>query len=221
MEKKRGWGLAAIAVYILGFGCVALAHAWPFMRDGNYFIFGADCFTQHYPAFLYILNYFRETAAGWLQGQWLPKLFDFSLGLGGDVLSTLNYYGLGNPFYLLGLLSPENKLPLAFSLILVFQYFLAGLAFWGFCRKNGLRGAGPVVSAWLYVFTGFYLMTVEHPIMAHAVLALPLMLWGAEKILRHESPLLLALAVFGTALCGFYFLFTCSVALAFYILIRV
>ncbi|MBQ5754338.1 MAG: YfhO family protein, partial [Oscillospiraceae bacterium] len=42
----------------------------------------------------------------------------------------------------------------------------------------------------------------------------------AEKILRRESPFLLIFGVFGMALSGFYFLFICSVTLAFYILIR-
>ena len=112
MRTKRRWRpAAAIAVYILGFVCVALAHAWPFVRDGRYFIFGADCFTQHYPAFLYIQNYCRDTLAGWAQGRWMPQLFSFSLGLGGDVLSTLNYYGLGNPFYLPRLFPSSPCLP--------------------------------------------------------------------------------------------------------------
>lgn len=148
-------------------------------------------------------------------------LYNFSLGLGGDIISTLNWHGFGNVFYLLALPVDQAKLPLAYSLILVLQYFLAGLAFWGFAWKMGYRDWGGVLGAWVYVFTGFYLMTVEHPLMAHAVFYLPLVLWGAEKILRGENPLLLALSIFFLALSGFYFLFITSVILAFYILIRV
>ena len=214
--RKRWW-----MVYSLGFAALALAHAWPFLKSGTYFIWGADGYSQMYPVFCYFVSYARQMLAGLAHGRLSLPLYDFTLGLGGDILSTLNWHGFGNPFYLLGLLAPENKLPLAFSLIVEVQYFLAGLFFMGYCRKMGLRGFGPVLGAWLYAFTGYFAMTVTHPIMAHAAPALVLMLWGAEKILRQESPLLLAVSVFGTALCGFYFLFICSVALALYILLRV
>ena len=210
--------------YALGFFVIALAHAWPFIRSGKYFVFGADGYTQMFPVFCYMLDYVKELLRTWLQEGFsfssIP-LYDFSLGLGGDILSTLNWHGFGNVFYLLALPVDSAKLPLAYSLILVLQYFLAGLAFWGFAWKIGYRDWGGVLGAWVYVFTGFYLMTVEHPLMAHAVFYLPLVLWGAEKILRRESPLLLALSVFFLALSGFYFLFITSVILAFYILIRV
>lgn len=213
--------LLALAAYTAGFAAVALAHAWPYIRQGKYFIYGADAYTQHFPAFCYALSYWKETLAGLLHGQLMPRLYEFSMGLGGDILGTLHYYGLANPFYLLALGVKTEHLPLAFSLITVLQLFLGGVGFYAFCRKLNLQRAGAVVGAWLYVFSGFYPLAVEHPIMAHAVFYLPLLLLGCEKILRRESPLLLALAVFGMALTGFYFLFIASVALAFYVLLRV
>ena len=214
----------ALAAYTLGFAAVALAHAWPYLADGRYFIYGADAYTQMFPVFCYTLNYIKQCLGILLSGSLRIPLYDFSLGLGGDILATLNWHGLGNPFYLLALGARTERLPLAFSLITVLQLYLGGIGFYAFCRK--LAGpaeerAGAVVGAWLYVFTGFYPLAVEHPIMAHAVFYLPLLLLGCEKLLRRESPLLLALSVFFMALTGFYFLFICSVALAFYVLLRV
>ena len=139
---RRRWWL----VYSLGFAALALAHAWPFLKSGTYFIWGADGYSQMYPVFCYFVNYVRQVLAGLAHGQLALPLYDFTLGLGGDLLSTLNWHGFGNPFYLLGLLAPANKLPLAFSLIVEVQYFLAGLCFMGYCRKMGLRGFGPVVA---------------------------------------------------------------------------
>lgn len=222
--KRRG-PLLALAAYTLGFAAAALAHAGPYIQQGKYFIYGADAYTQHFPAFCYALDYWKEAMSGLLHGQLMPRLYDFSFGLGGDVLGTLHYYGLANPFYLLALGVKTEQLPLAFSLITVLQLYLGGMGFYAFCRKLDTPAShgrpGAVVGAWLYVFAGFYPLAVEHPIMAHAVFYLPLLLLGCEKLLRRESPLLLALAVFGMALTGFYFLFICSVALAFYLLLRV
>lgn len=212
---------AALAAYTLGFAAAALAHAWPYLQDGRYFIYGADAYTQHFPAFCYSVSYWKQYLSNLLQGNLMPPLYSFSLGLGGDILSTLHYYGLANPFYLLALPVAEAQLPLAFSLITVLQLYLGGVGFYTFCRKLSVPRAGAVVGAWVYVFTGFYALAVEHAIMAHAVFYLPLLLLGCEKVLRRESPLLLALSVFCMALTGFYFLFICSVALAFYVLLRV
>ncbi len=213
--------LLALAAYTLGFAAVALAHAWPYIRQGKYFIYGADAYTQMFPVFCYTLGYIRECIGVLLTGSLNIPLYDFSLGMGGDILSTLNWHGLGNPFYLLALGAKNEQLPLIFSLLTVLQLFLGGLGFYTFCRKLETPRAGAVTGAWLYVFTGFYPLAAEHPIMAHAVFYLPLLLLGCEKVLRRESPLLLALAVFGMALTGFYFLFICSVALALYLLLRV
>ena len=37
----------------------ALAHAWPFIQSGKYFIFGADGYTQMFPVFCYMLEYVK------------------------------------------------------------------------------------------------------------------------------------------------------------------
>lgn len=212
--------LMALGVYLVGSGAIALAHALPFIRQGSYFIWSADAYTQHFPAFCTILDYLRDTLQGIVHGDLRPMQFSFSLGLGGDLWGTLNYYGLGNPFYLLGLLFQQQQLPLAFSLILEVQFLLAGIAFYALARKLGARRWGAVVGAWLYTFSGFFTMSVQHPILAHAAFFLPLLLLGAEKVMRRENPLLFGVTVFLMGLCGFYFLFISSVALAFYVLLR-
>ena len=220
--RRSGWQKAAMAlvVYLAGFALIALAHALPFLRQGSYFIFGADGYTQMFPVFCYTQDYLHEAFAQLMAGDFRLPLYSFSLGLGGDILTTLNWHGFGNPFYLLGLFAQPHQYPLAFSLILELQYLLAGIAFYAFARRMNARRWGAVVGAWLYVFTGYFMMTIQHPIMAHAVFYLPLFLLGAEKILHRENPLLLGLAVFCMGLTGFYFLFMCSVVLAFYVLIR-
>ena len=210
----------ALLVYLVGFGVIALAHALPFLRQQAYFIWSADAYTQHFPAYCFIQDYLRQTVQGVLAGDLRPAMFHFSLGLGGDIWNTLNYYGLGNPFYLLGLLFPAGREPLAFSLILEVQFLLGGLAFYALARKLGAVRWGAVVGGWLYALSGFLPMSVQHPILAHAVVFLPLLLLGAEQVLRRENPLLLGITVFLMGLCGFYFLFISSVVLAFYILLR-
>ena len=225
MQKDRlgrGAGKTALAllVYLIGFALAALAHALPFIRQGSYFIWSADAYTQHFPAFCYIQDYWHQLIAQLLAGDLRPAMFDFSLGLGGDIWTTLNYYGLGNPFYLLALPVQPQHYPLAFSLLLVLQFCLGGVGFYFLARRLGAQRWSAVAGSWLYALAGFYPMAVQHPIIAHAIFYLPLLLLGTEKLLHRESPLLLGLTVFFMGITGFYFLFICSIVLAFYVLIR-
>ena len=48
--------------YALGFFVIALAHAWPFIQSGKYFIFGADGYSQMFPVFCY---FHAELARVW------------------------------------------------------------------------------------------------------------------------------------------------------------
>ncbi len=220
--RRRPWQktAAAVAVFLAGFAVVALIHGSLFIKEHRYFIWGADGYCQHYPAASFIWQYLRQLLGQLLHGELRPPLYHFSLGLGGDIWNTLNYYGLGNPFYLLGLFARPEHEPLVFSLILEVQYLAGGLAFYALARKLGARRWGAVVGGWLYVFTGFFTMTLQHPIMAHAVVYLPLLLLGAERVMRRESPLLLGIVVLLMGVTGFYFAFISSVVLAFFILIR-
>lgn len=220
--QRKEWqkNTMALLVYLVGFMVIALAHGALFIKEGTYFIWGADGYSQHFPAACYIWEYWKDFFHQLMQGDLRPMLYSYSIGLGGDIWNVLNYYGLGNPFYLLGVFAKPEQYPLVFSLILEVQYLLAGAAFYALARKLGARRWGAVVGAWLYVFNGFFILSLLHPIMAHTVVYLPLLLLGAERVMRRENPLLMGIIVFLMGITGFYFAFINSVVLAFYMLIR-
>ena len=140
--RKRWW-----LVYGLGFAALALAHAWPFLKSGTYFIWGADGYSQMYPVFCYFVSYVRQMLAGLAHGRLSLPLYDFTLGLGGDILSTLNWHGFGNPFYLLGLLAPLLLLfLLRLGCLLALCSLLGGLIL---ALLGGLLGSrsGPMAAA--------------------------------------------------------------------------
>ena len=76
------------------------------------FVWGAgveDGLSQHFSALAYYGEALREFFRNLLAGH--PKLvmWDMSLGYGADILSTLNYYAIGDPLNLLyGFVSPKN-----------------------------------------------------------------------------------------------------------------
>ena len=76
-------------------------------------------------------EFFRNLLAGH------PKLvmWDMSLGYGADILSTLNYYAIGDPLNLLyGFVSPKNTETM-YNFMIVLRMYLAGITFIMYARK--------------------------------------------------------------------------------------
>lgn len=211
----RHKGLAALGAYTLGFALLMGALLLPFVLDGRFLIEGSDGYQQHFVVFQYMHSYYRQLLGQLLRGDFAIPLFDFTIGLGEDVLATLGYYGLGDPLAILAaLLAPAGKLPHAFTALYVLRIFLAGAFFIGFARAAGLGRAAAVMGGWMYAFSSLVYVGTSQTIWLHALPLLPLLLWGAVRCIQKKGPLLLALATFVLGLCGFYFLVLSSFALA-------
>ena len=219
-KEKKLWQPSVFALYTLGFGLILAALLLPFLMDGRILVHGSDGYAQHYPVFVYLHEYFYEFFGNLLRGDFSLPLFDFSIGLGEDILLTLNYYGLGDPLYFLCALAPAAVLPASYVLLFCLRGYLGGLCFMGFCREHGKSSRWAAVGAWLYVFSGLYLSSAYQQVYGHALLYMPLMFWGLERFLSGKGPGVFVLGVFCFGLCGFYFLALSSWALAVYILIR-
>lgn len=106
--------------------------------EGKSFVWGAgveDGLSQHFSALAYYGEALREFFCNLLAGH--PKLvmWDMSLGYGADILSTLNYYAIGDPLNLLyGFVSPKNTETM-YDFMIVLRMYLAGITFIMYARK--------------------------------------------------------------------------------------
>ena len=183
----------------------------------------SDAIAQHYPAMSYIRRLWKDCFSTLLRGEhYVFPMVDFTVGMGENTIAALNYYGLGDPFYLLTLLSTQENLPYFYSFFFYFRVFLGGIAFMAFvselCRDKSRLAY--VVGTLVYSFTGFTLSSNAHIIFVHAMFYTPLMLLGAERSMRNRRKGLLCITVFGFALSGFYFLYIGSISLAVYVIYR-
>ncbi|MDE7416096.1 MAG: YfhO family protein [Lachnospiraceae bacterium] len=183
----------------------------------------SDAIAQHYPAMSYIRRLWKECFRALFTGEhYTFPMVDFTVGMGESTISALNYYGLGDPFYLLTMLSSQENLPYFYSVFFYFRVYIGGIAFMAFsselsCEKSK---AAYIAGAFVYSFTGFTLLSNAHIIFVHAMFYIPLMMLGAEKSMNNKRKGLLCAAVFGFGLSGFYFLYIGSVSLAVYVVYR-
>ena len=85
--------------YTLCFAAVCLVVlSWFYLR-GRTLIYNGDGWKQHYKALVYYGRYLRSIAQSVLSGNGLViPHWDPTIGEGSDILTTLHYYVIGDPF---------------------------------------------------------------------------------------------------------------------------
>ena len=211
-------------VYTLMFLLMCIVAFLPFFTEGKSFVWGAgveDGLSQHFSALAYYGEALREFFRNLLAGH--PKLvmWDMSLGYGADILSTLNYYAIGDPLNLLyGFVSPKNTETM-YNFMIVLRMYLAGITFIMYARKMKKRSYGTVIGALVYVFSGFcFRLGLRHPFFINPMIYFPLLCLGIEKIYQRERAYVFIFAVCVSAMSNYYFLYMLTIFAVIYAWIR-
>lgn len=211
-------------IYTLMFLLMCIAAFLPFFTEGKSFVWGAgieDGLSQHFSALAYYGEALREFFRNLLAGH--PKLvmWDMSLGYGADILSTLNYYAIGDPLNLLyGFVSPKNTETM-YDFMILLRMYLAGITFIIYARKMKKRSYGTVIGALVYVFSGFcFRLGLRHPFFINPMIYFPLLCLGIEKIYQRERPYVFIFAVCVSAMSNYYFLYMLTIFAVIYAWIR-
>lgn len=211
-------------VYTLMFLLMCIVAFLPFFTEGKSFVWGAgveDGLSQHFSALAYYGEALREFFRNLLAGH--PKLvmWDMSLGYGADILSTLNYYAIGDPLNLLyGFVSPKNTETM-YDFMILLRMYLAGITFIIYARKMKKRSYGTVIGALVYVFSGFcFRLGLRHPFFINPMIYFPLLCLGIEKIYQRERPYVFIFVVCVSAMSNYYFLYMLTIFAVIYAWIR-
>ena len=211
-------------IYTLMFLLMCIVAFLPFFTEGKSFVWGAgveDGLSQHFSALAYYGEALREFFRNLLAGH--PKLvmWDMSLGYGADILSTLNYYAIGDPLNLLyGFVSPKNTETM-YDFMILLRMYLAGIMFIMYARKMKKRSYGTVIGALVYVFSGFcFRLGLRHPFFINPMIYFPLLCLGIEKIYQRERPYVFIFAVCVSAMSNYYFLYMLTIFAVIYAWIR-
>lgn len=168
-------------------------------------------------------------------GEWLRSIFknffiehsfcipeyDLSIGLGGDIITTLNYYVLGDPLNLLAVFVPMRYTEVLYNALVVLRLYLAGLSFYFYCFYHSYESERILPGAVIYVFS-FYtiVISVLHPYFLNPLIYFPVILAGVDKILKERKPMLFIIASAVGAACNFYFFYMMTILMGIYGIIR-
>jgi len=185
------------------------------------FVMPIDGLAQHYTALAYWGHYLRQIVRNVLQGNFSMPLWDFSFGFGADVISTLSFYVIMEPFSLLAVFVPQKNTELLYNFLVILRIYSAGIAFSAFCKKMNIDRFPALCASIIYMFCGFSLFaSVRHPYFITPMFFLPLILIGVEKVLKKEKPYVFILSAAGACISNYYFFYMIIILTAIYILIR-
>lgn len=199
---------------------VFIIHDKSFVWDYN----DKDGLLQHFNSLEYFGVYLRDIIRNFFNtGQLSIPLYDFSIGFGGDILTTFNYYVIGDPLNLLSVFVPSRYTELLYCFLIILRLYFAGLAFSVFAlhftkKKNKTY---VLIGAMAYVFCGYALYaSVRHPYFTNPMIYFPLILLGMEHIFDKKRPYLFIFSVFLSAVSNFYFFYMIVLLTVIYAVFR-
>ncbi len=179
-----------------------------FYLNGKTFVWASDGIPQHFNALVYYRSWLREILRNlFVEHRLEIPMWNMDIGYGGDVITTMHYYVLGDPLALLSVLVPKEAwMDEFYSLLILLRIYLAGLAFSHYCfyRKNGEFPT--LMGALIYVFCFWTILgAVRHPYFMNPLVYFPLILTGIEKIFEKKKAGLYILMLAVSVISNFYF----------------
>ena len=194
---------------------------WYFSAAGKQMVWKGDGLSQHYLALCYYARWGKAVLGSLLSGRPAFPTFNMHMGFGSDLFTTLQYYVIGDPFSLPAVFVPQRYMLEFHDAMIVLRMYLAGLSFDGYCLTMGRRDlTGNLCGALVYVFSTFALFGMRHPYFLNAMIWFPLLLTGAERILRGSKGRFFTIAVFLSCISNFYFFYMLVLMTVVYVVWR-
>lgn len=213
--------LNIIVGYTLCFSICCFGVFLPFLQEGKSLMWKQDGLFQTFTAMVYIGDYYKNLINNLLQGGFWPTMIDFRIGLGYDVFTTLNYYGLGDPLLLLTVFFDQDNMNLLYSGLVIFRLYLCGIGFLFYCFKRNKINNQALIGALVYVFSGYAIAAGQrHPYFLNAMIYLPFLLIGIETILKKKKSYLFTIMVLISLVSNFYFFYMLTIMAFIYAVIR-
>lgn len=214
-------------LYTLAFLMTAALVYSFYLFNGKSFVYcdldgGGDGLVQHYSTFVYLGKWMRNILRHlYREHRLLIPTWDLNIGYGQDIISTLNFYGLGDPLNLLSAVTPTRYAELIYCFLILLRLYLAGITFSVYCRYRKLRGGSVLTGSMIYVFCHYAIVigTLHFEFTVPMVL-FPLMCLGAEKIFSEDKHGLFIASCAIEALSSFYMFYIACMLIVLYAIIR-
>lgn len=215
--------ISYFVIYTMVFTSMIILLFYRFWQDGLSFVWKVDGWAQHIHALQFYSDWLQQIVRNlFFKHRLEVPLWSFSIGYGSDIMTTLHYYVIGDPFCFFSVFVPDQYMVHFYDMMILFRMYLAGISFSVYCfYKKRTTKIAVLTGAVLYVFSTYILiMGFHHPFFINSFIYLPFLLIGIEKILEDKSPALFIFIVFICTVSNFYFMYMIALNAVLYLFIR-
>lgn len=204
-----------LGVYTAVFTVFAVLAFQTFLRFDRTLLWAQDGISQYYPRAVYFSNYMKELFAGIFTGNFELPMYDFSIGMGSEIIYSFE------PLYFLFALFPEENIELAYNVITILRFYLAGISFSVLCFYFRKDSFAVLIGSMVYVFSSFALYGgARHTMFMVPMILLPLLVVAMEELLFRKRWHLFTVLVAVSLFSNYYFLYMSTIGLGIYFLVR-
>lgn len=217
-KLKSKQGAIYFIVYSVSWLFCSLLIYGIFRVNGKSFLWEIDGVYQHFSSFNYLCDYLSS-----LITEHKPlSFFNYTLGQGADILTTLNSYDFTDPISIVSAMIFPLSRPARYTLMIFIKLYLTGLAFSCYCSSIEIRDKTAILAgAIAYTFSGAILyMFARHPNYINWAYFLPFLLYGVETYLRRHKKLPLVLFVLLNIITSYYTFYMNTILVILYVLIH-
>lgn len=211
-ERRKTFYLYTI-LYLLIF-LVAFS---PFLTTKTSFICVFDGRETNVQSNIFFGKWMRQIASNFLHGDFTVPLYDFSKGWGSRIIDT----GFDPLLLLLAPLFNIDYTESLYSILIILPLYLAGLSFLYLCGYFRKGRAASLAGCFVYLFSAYLVYSgLAFPGYITPMIQLPLLIVGAERVMRKERSIGFVFSVFYVALCGYYHLYIQTILIGLYCIVR-
>lgn len=133
-------------------------------------------------------------------------LYSSETYFGTDNIGSNSYYGLFDPFLIIGFIFPRSWMPQIYVISAMLKGVFSALAMRAYLRYMGISESSSRLGALAYAFSGYLNFMVGFPTYLSMAVSLPLILLGIEKLLREQKISYLVFGLFLLGVISFFFL---------------
>ena len=110
--------------------------------------------------------------------------FFWNIGYGMDLYANFTYYIFGDfPSYI-AIFFPDDKIHIAYEIIILLRIYLSGIAFIAYTNNKKYNERNVIIGSIIYAFSCFSLFAMaRHPFFLNTMIIFPIFLLSIEKLI--------------------------------------
>ena len=184
-----------------------------FMLGGRNFICVFDGHEIYFQSYISTGIWVRQIISNFLHGNFSIPLYSFSAGWGSPIFGG----GFDPIDFLVAPLFDTAHAEALYLILIILKLYLAGLSFLYLCHYFQKDRINSLAGCFVYLFSGYM---VYAGLAFPTYIQLPLLIVGAEKVMRKEKSFGFVFTVMYTALYGYYHFYMHTIMIGIYCIVR-